>query len=135
LVPEAHKEDEFLAESVQSYGASFGIETGPVPAIGKYLYEGMKVEFGNSSLDIFHIPGHSPGGIVFHSLDQGILIAGDVLFSGSIGRTDLPGGNYEKLITNIRNKLFVLDDNTVVYPGHGPATTIGQEKKTNPFFN
>jgi hydroxyacylglutathione hydrolase len=135
IQPEAHKADEFLYENVQSYGMNFGIETGPVPKIGNYLDEGMQVKFGNSILDIAHIPGHSPGGIVFYNKTEGFLIAGDVLFQGSIGRTDLPGGNFQQLTSNIENKLFTLDDKVVVYPGHGPSTTIGEEKRTNPFFN
>jgi glyoxylase-like metal-dependent hydrolase (beta-lactamase superfamily II) len=105
------------------------------PALGNYLDEGQQVLFGNSSLEIVHIPGHSPGGIVFYNKPESFMIAGDVLFEGSIGRTDLPGGNYEQLITAIKNKLFTMDEKMIVYPGHGPSTTIGREKRTNPFFN
>jgi glyoxylase-like metal-dependent hydrolase (beta-lactamase superfamily II) len=134
IIPEAHKDDEFLVESVQGYGATFGIQIDPVPPIGKYLEEGMKVHFGNSFLDILHIPGHSPGGIVFYNKEEGFIIAGDVLFEGSIGRSDLPGGNHNQLISNIKGKLLTLDEKMIVYAGHGPSTTIGAEKKSNPFL-
>ncbi|MGE5448826.1 MAG: MBL fold metallo-hydrolase, partial [Bacteroidales bacterium] len=79
-------------------------------------------------------PGHSPGGVVFYNPDEKIMIAGDVLFYGSIGRTDLPGGSYERLVTNIKTKLLILPEDTTVYSGHGPETSIGFEKKNNPFL-
>jgi hydroxyacylglutathione hydrolase len=131
---EAHKADEFLAVSAHTYGLTFGIQTDQVPPIGKFLDEGMSVIFGNSKLEIVHIPGHSPGGIVFYNKEEGIMIVGDVLFKGSVGRSDLPGGNEIQLLSNIKNKLFVMADNMKVYPGHGSSTTIGDEKKYNPFF-
>lgn len=132
---EAHQADEFLALAAQQYGLTFGIQMEAAPAFGNYLDEGQQVLFGNSFLDIVHIPGHSPGGIVFYNKPEGFMIAGDVLFEGSIGRTDLPGGNYEQLISAIKNKLFTMDEKMIVYPGHGSSTTIGREKRTNPFFN
>jgi glyoxylase-like metal-dependent hydrolase (beta-lactamase superfamily II) len=85
-------------------------------------------------LEIIHVPGHSPGHVVFYSQKEGILIGGDVLFYGSIGRTDLPGGNHETLISGIKEKLFRLPDETKVYCGHGPETTLGFEKESNPFL-
>ena len=135
LIVEAHRADEFLATTARSYGLNFGIQMDAAPAIGKFLDEGMQVHFGNSFLDIVHIPGHSPGGIVFYHQAEGFMIVGDVLFNGSIGRSDLPGGNHNLLITNIKNKLFSMDEKMVVYPGHGPSTSIGKEKRTNPFFS
>jgi len=81
------------------------------------------------------VPGHSPGSIALYCEDDQFVIVGDVLFSGSIGRTDLPGGDYDTLITSIKQKLFIFDDDVIVYSGHGESTTIGREKKTNPFFN
>ncbi|MDX2189414.1 MAG: MBL fold metallo-hydrolase [Bacteroidota bacterium] len=93
------------------------------------------IKFGNTQLEIIHVPGHSPGHVVFINHAQKEIIAGDVLFHRSIGRTDLPGGNHTSLITNIQAKLFKLDDNYKVFPGHGPMTTIGDEKKYNPFLN
>jgi hydroxyacylglutathione hydrolase len=135
LVPAAHKSDVFLAESAHIQGINYGFQLEPVPAIGNYLEEGMQVQFGHSILDILHIPGHSPGGLVFYNKAEGFMIVGDVLFSGSIGRSDLPGGNHRQLVSAIEKKLFVLGDSMKVYPGHGPSTTIGNEKATNPFFN
>jgi hydroxyacylglutathione hydrolase len=97
------------------------------------LQEGTSVKFGVTELDVFFTPGHSPGSVCFYHRDQGFVIGGDVLFEGSIGRTDLPGGNFDVLAHSIRTKLYVLPDATVVHPGHGSATTIGREKRSNPF--
>ena len=99
-----------------------------------YLQEGQKVQLGTDALELIFAPGHSPGHLCFYCRKQGFLIGGDVLFRESIGRTDLPGGNHATLISNIKTKLFTLPDETVVYSGHGPATTIGYEKKHNPFL-
>ena len=98
-----------------------------------FLNEGDTIKLGPDVLEIIHVPGHSPGSICFFSRKQNFIIGGDVLFSGSIGRTDLPGGDFNTLITNIRHKIFALPDNVTVYSGHGPTTTIGIEKKSNPF--
>jgi glyoxylase-like metal-dependent hydrolase (beta-lactamase superfamily II) len=92
------------------------------------------VKFGNTELQVIHVPGHSPGHVCLYNNEAGVLVAGDVLFYGSIGRTDLPGGDYQTLISNIKNKLFALPDETVVYCGHGPETKLGFEKRTNPFL-
>ncbi|MBR8535986.1 MBL fold metallo-hydrolase [Carboxylicivirga sediminis] len=132
---EAHKDDEFWGEQTVEYAANFGMELDAnPPAIGNYLNEGDKVTFGSSSLEVIHVPGHSPGGIVFYSKEDKIAIVGDVLFRESIGRADLPGGDFETLVSNIKNKLLVLDDEVKVYPGHGPASTIGHERTSNPFL-
>lgn len=130
----AHAGDGFWVEKAVSQGEMFGFEMNPVLPPDGFLAENDFVDFGNTRLQIIHIPGHSPGHVVFYSEMDKILIAGDVLFYGSIGRTDLPGGNYDTLISNIKNKLFILPDDTVVYCGHGPETTIGFEKRTNPFL-
>jgi glyoxylase-like metal-dependent hydrolase (beta-lactamase superfamily II) len=130
----AHNGDAFWIERATDQGHMFGFEVKPVRPIDSFLNENEQVKFGNSVFEIIHIPGHSPGHVVFYNKKNGILIAGDVLFYGSIGRTDLPGGNYETLISNIKNKLFKLPDETKVYTGHGPETTIGFEKSTNPFL-
>lgn len=98
-----------------------------------FLSEGEEVILGNSSLKVLDVPGHSPGHIALYEEDSKICISGDVLFFNSIGRTDLPGGDYETLINSIREKLFVLPEEVVVYPGHGPETTISHEKRHNPF--
>lgn len=133
---EAHKDDEFWGEQTVEYAANFGmqLDANP-PAIGNYLNEGDKITFGNSSMEVIHVPGHSPGGIVFYSEDDKIAIVGDVLFRESIGRADLPGGDFETLVSQIRQKLLILDDDVTIYPGHGPASTIGHERANNPFLS
>ncbi|MEL6536234.1 MAG: MBL fold metallo-hydrolase [Bacteroidota bacterium] len=98
-----------------------------------FVDEGDRITFGNTNLDILFTPGHAPGHIVFYHREQGVVVGGDVLFRGSIGRTDLPGGDFDTLASSIRTKLYTLPDNVVVYPGHGPETTIGFEKQNNPF--
>ena len=130
----AHTDDVFWVERAIEQAEMFGFEMNHVAPVDAFLVENEFVEFGNSRLKIIHIPGHSPGHVVFYSEKDKILIAGDVLFFGSIGRTDLPGGNYQTLISNIKNKLFVLPDDTTVYCGHGPETKLGFEKRTNPFL-
>jgi len=92
------------------------------------------IELLDQNINVLHVPGHSPGSLAFYFKDADVVITGDALFKGSIGRTDLPGGNHEQLLKSIETKLFTLPDSTVVYPGHGPATTIGNEKRMNPFF-
>lgn len=129
-----HAEDAFLIERSMSQAQMFGMEMGTVGPLDQLLNEGEKVQFGNSELEIIHVPGHSPGHLVFYSPKDKFIIAGDVLFYGSIGRTDLPGGDYNTLISGIKNKLFILPDDTKVYSGHGPETTLGFEKSSNPFL-
>jgi hydroxyacylglutathione hydrolase len=104
------------------------------PAAGSFLKEGDTVSFGNSEMKVIHVPGHSPGSVAFYSEKDQFLIVGDILFNGSIGRTDLPMGNHEQLISGIKSKLLKLDDEVVVYSGHGPETTIGNEKWSNPYL-
>ena len=105
--------------------------------VGDYIYlkEGDVIKLGEDELKVIEAPGHSPGHICFYCAKQKFIISGDVLFNRSIGRTDLPGGDHQTLLKNIREKLFVLPDETVVYSGHGPETTIAEEKKYNPFLN
>jgi len=98
------------------------------------LKEGDSIQLGDDELKVIEAPGHSPGHICFYCASQNFIISGDVLFYRSIGRTDLPGGNHQTLLSSIRQKLFVLPDETLVYSGHGPATTIGDEKRENPFL-
>lgn len=133
---ECHKADEFLLDNLTEQLQLFGIPTtnGNIkPEILNFLNEGDVIEFGNQILEIMHIPGHSPGSIVFYSKENNIVFSGDVLFRESIGRTDLSRGNFDQLIEGINTKLFILPDETKVYSGHGPSTTIGHEKKNNPF--
>lgn len=129
-----HKADELFVLGAKEQAMMFGLYIETVPEINAYLDTEEPIKFGNSIVNMLHVPGHSPGSIVFYSEQNKFLITGDVLFNGSIGRTDLPMGNYEQLITGIKNKLLVLPHETLVYPGHGPTTTIGVEYDTNPFL-
>jgi glyoxylase-like metal-dependent hydrolase (beta-lactamase superfamily II) len=129
-----HPDDVFLIERASVQAEMFGYRMESPGAPDGFLREGDPVRFGNSALEVFHVPGHSPGHVVFYSPHDKFLLAGDVLFYGSIGRTDLPGGNYETLIDNIQKKLLVLPEETRVYSGHGPETSIGFEKFNNPFL-
>lgn len=124
-----------LLRAVADYGPSYGIYCEPSPEPFAYLNDGDQVKFGNSILNVIHTPGHSPGSLCFISDEQHFVIAGDVLFQMSIGRTDLPGGNYDTLIHSISEKLYRLPDSFKIYPGHGPPTSIGFEKKNNPFVS
>lgn len=135
LKPQFHKGELPVLQAVPAYAPQQGFryELSPEPEV--FLPETGFVNFGNSSLELVFAPGHSPAHLCFLSRADKFLIGGDVLFRGSIGRTDLPGGNYQTLINSIQNKVFTLPDDIVVYPGHGPETTVGYEKQYNPFFN
>jgi hydroxyacylglutathione hydrolase len=98
-----------------------------------FVQAGDIIHLGNSDLEVLHLPGHAPGHIALYNKQNGICLVGDVLFKGYIGRTDLPGGNYSSLLESIHHQLFLLEDRTTLYPGHGPTTTLGQEKASNPF--
>jgi glyoxylase-like metal-dependent hydrolase (beta-lactamase superfamily II) len=130
----AHPDDAFWVKQAIFQGKMFGFKMEPVQAPEHFYQKDETLKFGNTELEIIHVPGHSPGHVVFYSQKEGILIGGDVLFYGSIGRTDLPGGNHETLISGIKEKLFRLPDETKVYCGHGPETTLGFEKESNPFL-
>ncbi len=112
----------------------FGFMIERPPDINEFLEENSIVKFGKSKLNILHVPGHSRGSIALYSPEQKFIIAGDVLFYGGIGRTDLPGGNYDTLIDSIKTKILTLPGDVVVYPGHGPSTTVKAETDTNPFL-
>jgi len=127
-----HTEDAFMLPHVSNNAAAFGMRAENSPEADERLNEGDLIQIGNLELKVIHTPGHSPGGVAFYTPD--VVFVGDTLFAGSIGRTDFPGGSYDQLIASVKNKLFTLDDKTVVYTGHGPETTIGNEKRTNPFF-
>lgn len=131
----AHKGELPVLDEVVNYAPTLGIyyEQSPAPEI--FPEEGDILEFGNTRLRVIYAPGHSPASICFYCEEDKYLIGGDVLFYSSIGRTDLPGGDYKTLINSIRTKLFPLPDETKVYPGHMQATTIGREKMSNPFLN
>lgn len=127
-----HPADEHMLSELGMTAASFGLSTENSPPPDRTVNEGDIITFGDISLKVLHTPGHSAGGISL--LTDKIVFVGDTLFAGSIGRTDLPGGDYNTLISSIKTKLLVLDEDTKVYTGHGPATTIGQEKRVNPFL-
>ncbi len=131
---EAHRGEEAVLNNMASVASMYGIPYETSPKIEIYLDEGDNFEFGQTKLDILFTPGHSPASISFFHQESRQLIAGDVLFQGSIGRTDLPGGNFDTLIASIKSKYYPLGDDVVVYPGHGPKTSIGEEKRTNPFL-
>ncbi|MDX9908461.1 MAG: MBL fold metallo-hydrolase [Mariniphaga sp.] len=130
----AHRDDEFWLEQAVEQGKMFGFDLNAVKTLDSFFNDGEFLKFGNSQFEIIHIPGHSPGHVVFYAEVDEIVIAGDVLFYGSIGRTDLPRGNHELLISGIKSKLFSLPDDTKVFCGHGPETTLGFEKNNNPFL-
>lgn len=135
LNPQFHIGELPVLEAVVAYAPMMGIRYEISPLPGEYLPETGSVRFGDTTLELIFAPGHSPAHLCFYDKKDNILVGGDVLFRSSIGRTDLPGGNHNLLIKNIEEKLFTLPDNCVVYPGHGPETTIGYEKQTNPFLN
>jgi hydroxyacylglutathione hydrolase len=134
LKPSFHQGELPVLQAVVSYAPQMGMryELSPEPEV--FLDETGTVIFGNSELQLIFAPGHSPAHLCFYAREDNFLIGGDVLFYNSIGRTDLPGGNHQQLLTSIREKLFVLPDSVVVYPGHGGITNIGYEKENNPFL-
>jgi glyoxylase-like metal-dependent hydrolase (beta-lactamase superfamily II) len=135
-----HEADLFLYEKVVEQAAMFGFKARPQPAVDSY-YDGTPIHFGDYDVRVHHTPGHCPGGVCLQieggrgEATKGVthLFVGDTLFAGSIGRTDLPGGDYQVLLRSITEVLFPLGDDAVVHPGHGPDTTIGRERTTNPF--
>jgi len=133
LLPQFHEGELPLLVEVQNYAPQMGIRYDVSPIAETFLPASGSVNFGPNKLTLIFAPGHSPAHLCFYNAENGFLIGGDVLFRNSIGRTDLPGGNHQQLITSITQHLYTLPDETVVYPGHGPQTTIGHEKQTNPF--
>ncbi|MBD3903070.1 MBL fold metallo-hydrolase [Chryseobacterium sp. Ch-15] len=129
-----HQEDQEVLDMLQASGARFGFKVPAVKVDTEYINESDELDFDGEKFKIYHVPGHSPGSVVYHNETQKFMISGDVLFEGSIGRTDLYKGNYDQLIDGIKTKLFVLDDETQVFSGHGNPTTIGFEKQYNPFL-
>jgi hydroxyacylglutathione hydrolase len=134
LVPQFHEGELPLLMEVQNYAPQMGFryEVSPVPET--YLSPGDEISLGNHKLTCLFAPGHSPGHLCFYSEAQGFLIGGDVLFKGSIGRTDLPGGDHQQLLDSIRDVIYTLPGDTIVYPGHGSATSIAEEKRSNAFI-
>ena len=128
------EDDQFLINTSVAQGNLFGLSVEEPSNPDQYIHEKDLLSIGDQKIKIFHVPGHSPGSLVFYFEEDSLLFTGDVLFLGSIGRTDLPGGDYHELIEGIRGKLLSLDDQVTVFPGHGPTTTIGQERRFNPFL-
>ncbi len=127
-----HRDDLSMLESMQSRVRQImGFSVPPPPKVDQFLEDGQSIEFGQDKVKVIHTPGHSPGSISLAGQD--FVMTGDALFNQSIGRTDLPGGDLDTLIRSITQRLFILDDDTIVYPGHGPETSIGDEKFANPF--
>lgn len=135
LLPVIHKNDLVVLQSQERVCATYGLNYDPSPLPEKFIDEGDIISFGNTKLKVLYTPGHAPGHVVFYNAENNFVINGDVLFNGSIGRTDLPLGDFDILEKSIKTKLYTLPNETVVYCGHGSATTIGHEKKNNPFVN
>ena len=126
--------DEKNRKNAVPHARLFGLVMDEPPEPAAFITDNQVIKFGTTELVALNVPGHSPGSIAFYSEKNGCVFTGDALFSGSIGRTDLPGGDYDTLINSIKSKLFVLSPATVVYSGHGNETTIGNEMKSNPYF-
>ncbi|XVJ66661.1 MAG: MBL fold metallo-hydrolase [Lacibacter sp.] len=135
LLLHIHPNEKQVLDYAPASGLMWGLPFDNYSGEPVYLNEAERLQLGEDELELIYAPGHSPGHLCFYCKKQQFLIGGDVLFYESIGRTDLPGGDHATLISNIQNKLFCLPDETVVYSGHGPATTIGHEKKHNPFLS
>ncbi|HEX8549463.1 MAG TPA: MBL fold metallo-hydrolase [Cytophagaceae bacterium] len=130
-----HEFDKPTLETVKIYSTNYGFHKYEPASPDEYINEGDEVKFGHTTLNILFVPGHAPGHVAFLNKVENVCISGDVLFRRSVGRTDFPGCSHEALLNSIRTKLYVLPDQTVIYPGHGPTTTILEEKEYNPFCN
>jgi len=134
LSPVMHKLDLPMLEYAPMAASKYGVHLGELPEVTNFIEEGDVVKFGDSEFEIIFTPGHAPGHVCLVNKKENITLSADVLFHLSIGRTDLPMGDHETLLSSIREKLFTLDPEMVIYPGHGPKTTIGFEKANNPFL-
>ncbi len=128
-----HRDDAPFLSRAADVATMYGLATENSPPPDQFLEDGMVVSFGGQTLQVLHTPGHTPGGCCLYLEKEGKVITGDTLFAEGVGRTDFPGSSHEALMTSIRTKLLTLPDATVVYPGHGPSTTIGHEKRYNPY--
>ena len=127
-----HRGDLPFLRDIEQHALAFGLPPTGKPSVDCYIDDGDRIEVDDFSMEVYHTPGHSPGGVSFRFND--LLFVGDTLFAGSVGRTDLAGGSFEELVRSVKEKLFPLGDETKVCPGHGPPTTIGEEKLYNPFL-
>lgn len=136
LQPELHANDEFLAKDLAQQAADFfGLPYDhPTPPIGRFLAKGDVITFGTHQLEVLHTPGHTPGGVCFYCQEEQVVFTGDTLFRMSVGRTDFERGSWEALLNSLRTVISQLPDDTTVYCGHGPQTTIGEEKRMNPYL-
>lgn len=130
-----HPADEPMLAKVASVAGMYGLQAENSPPPDRLLEDGQIIPFGHHALQVIHTPGHTPGGCCLYLEAEQKLISGDTLFADGVGRTDLPGGSHEQLVTSIRTRLFTLPDHIEVWPGHGPATTIGHEKRHNPYLD
>lgn len=128
-----HIGDKFWIDALPQQSSMFGFPKVETFTPTRWLEQGDQVSVGNVTLDVLHCPGHTPGHVVFHQPQQQVALVGDVIFHGSIGRTDFPKGNHAELIDSIRNRLFPLGDDVTFIPGHGPRSSFGVERQTNPF--
>ncbi len=130
-----HRDDREWLRNLDRQARMFGLETRPALESDRYVTDGEKLdlELGETIL-VLHCPGHTPGQVCYYFRESGFLLSGDVLFAGSVGRSDFPGGNHSDLINSIRNRILILPDSTAVLPGHGPDSTVGEERNTNPYL-
>ena len=128
-----HGDDVGLLAEAHEHAVIWGVKVGPQPEPDIIMEDGSTFKAGSITIEVLHTPGHTPGGVCLYYKDAGVIFTGDTLFAGSIGRTDLEGGCSEDLLKSIKNRLLPLDDNVIILPGHGPASTIGEEKELNPF--
>ncbi|MBX2973329.1 MAG: MBL fold metallo-hydrolase [Flavobacteriales bacterium] len=134
LSPELHREDLRILQGGERTASMYNIPYDPAPEPKGFISEGDVIRIGDDELKVLFVPGHAPGHIAFHNADQKFVVSGDVLFQNSVGRVDLPGGDMDTLLKSIREQLFTLGDDVTVHSGHGPETTIGREKRSNPFL-
>jgi len=134
VFPEYHQHSLPFFRTIREIGSSFGYTIDQQPEPARFLVEDETIHWGNSSLKVLFTPGHAAGSVCFYNENQGFVITGDVLFKDTIGRTDLPSGDFNQLMKSIKTKLFTLPPNTIVYPGHGPETQIGYEMENNMFI-
>ncbi|MEY1660827.1 MBL fold metallo-hydrolase [Isoalcanivorax beigongshangi] len=130
-----HRDDQFWIDMLPQQSAMFGFPPARAFTPDRWLEHGDQVTVGEQTLQVLHCPGHTPGHVVFFAADARLAVVGDVLFAGSIGRTDFPRGDHAALVDSIRNRLFPLGDDVAFIPGHGPMSTFGQERNTNPFVS
>ncbi len=129
-----HAADVSYLDKVSHVAEMYGLQAENSPVPDQYLTDGQRITFGNRIIEVLHTPGHTPGGCCLYLPSEGTVITGDTLFADSVGRTDLPGGSHETLVQAIREKLLPLPEGTIVLPGHGPTTTVGREKRGNPYL-